>query len=363
MRVLVISRYTNLVRHRSEAEVFIGLAKLGVLITIMTNSDSPFKNIFREAGIKVIPHHPESRFSYRSVAPIRKELSNEDYDILHLFNSKSIPAGIRAARGINVKIITYRGAKGPYWHDLSAYFSHFHPKVNAVICISDYVKSSLVKQRVINSDKLHVIKKGVDINWFHPINKFEYAFKSINPNCKIITCVAHLRPVKGVDYLIQATQILEEFDDLHFVFIGKGTDTNQFHQKISKLSNSSRLHGIGDVEDIRPHIKACDIYVQPSISEGLAKTLIEAMAYSKPIIATCSGGPQEIIKDEVSGKIVPVKDPKAIAKAIKELNGDYKYANKLGESANIFLLRELKIESTIKKTLEVYKTILKVSQG
>ena len=357
MRVLVISRYTNLVRHRSEAEIFIGLANLGVLITIMTNSDSPFKNIFRKEGIKVIPHHPESRFSYRSVAPIRKELLNGDYDILHLFNSKSIPAGIRAARGINLKIITYRGAKGHYWHDLSAYFSHFHQKVNAIVCISDYVKSSLVKQRVINADKLYVIKKGVDINWLHPINEFKYAFKSINPNCKIITCVAHLRPVKGVDYLIQAAQILEEFEDLHFVFIGKGTDTKQFQQKISKISNSSRLHGIGDVEDIRPHIKACDVYVQPSISEGLAKTLIEAMAYSKPIIATRSGGPQEIIKDEVSGKIVPVKDPKAIAEAIIELNSDYKNAKKLGAAANTFLLRELKIELTIKKTLDLYEKI------
>jgi glycosyltransferase involved in cell wall biosynthesis len=210
---------------------------------------------------------------------------------------------------------------------------------------------------VINADKLYVIKKGVDINWFHPINEFEYAFKSINPNCKIITCVAHLRPVKGVDYLIQAAQILEEFEDLHFVFIGKGTDTKQFQQKISKLSNSSRLHGIGDVVDIRPHIKACDVYVQPSISEGLAKTLIEAMAYSKPIIATRSGGPQEIIKDEVSGKIVSVKDPKAIAKGIIELNSDYKNAEKLGAAANAFLLRELTIESTIKKTLELYKKI------
>ena len=109
--------------------------------------------------------------------------------------------------------------------------------------------------------------------------------------------------------------------------------------------------------DIRPHIKACDVYVQPSISEGLAKTLIEAMAYSKPIIATRSGGPQEIIKDEVSGKIVSVKDPKAIAKGIIELNSDYKNAEKLGAAANAFLLRELTIESTIKKTLELYKKI------
>tara|TARA_B100000497_G_scaffold104557_1_gene120319 strand:- start:4174 stop:5250 length:1077 start_codon:yes stop_codon:yes gene_type:complete len=358
MKVLVISRYTNLVRHRSEAEIFIGLANLGVLITIMTNSDSPFENIFIKSGIKVISHHPESRFSHKSVGPIRNELLNEDYDILHLFNSKSIPAGIRAARGINVKIITYRGAKGPYWHDLSAYFSHFHPKVKAVVCISEYVKSSLKKQRVISMNKLHVIKKGVDMTWFHPVDVFPYAFKSINPTCKIVTCVAHLRPVKGVDYLIQATQILEEFDDLHFVFIGKGTDTKQFQEKISKLPNSTRLHGFGDIDDIRPHIKACDIYVQPSISEGLAKSLIEAMAYSKPIITTRSGGPQEIITDQVSGKIVPVRDPEAIAKAIIELNSDNRNAKNLGKAANAFLLRELKIETTIKKTFELYKKII-----
>mgnify|MGYP006155458445 CR=1 FL=1 len=63
MRILVISRYEKFIRHRSEAEIFIRLAESGVSITIMTIPNSPFYNIFSRVGIKVLPHHPETRFS------------------------------------------------------------------------------------------------------------------------------------------------------------------------------------------------------------------------------------------------------------------------------------------------------------
>lgn len=358
MKILVISRYENFIRHRSEAEIFIRLAESGVSVTIMTIPNSPFYDIFSRVGIKVLPHHPETRFSKKSILPIREELLKENYDILQLFNSKSIPAGIIASRGIDVKIVTYRGAKGPYWHDISAYFGHYHPRVSAIICLSSYVKSSITSQRVISSKKLHIIHKGVDISWFNPIKQVVYDFQKSNQNCKIITCVAHLRPIKGIDFLIQAAKILSADKDLHFVFIGRGTDDYNFHRKLSKLPNYERLHGIGEVDDIRPYIKACDIYVQPSISEGLAKTVIEAMAYSKPIIVTRCGGPEEIIHDEISGKVVPIKNAEAIANAIIDFINDMERAKLLGQSAKSYLLKYLTLDLTVNRTLKVYEGLL-----
>lgn len=358
MKVLVISRYENFIRHRSEAEIFIRLAELGVSITIMTTPNSPFYDIFSRVGIKVVSNHPETRFSKKSILPIREELLKGNYDILQLFNSKSIAAGIIASRGINVKIVTYRGAKGPYWHDISAYFGHYHPRVNAIICLSSYVKSSIISQRVISAKKLHIIHKGVNISWFNQVDQVAYDFQKSNKNCKIITCVAHLRPVKGIDFLIQAAKMLSADKDLHFVFIGRGTDDDNFYRTLSKLPNYQRLHGIGEVDDIRPHIKACDIYVQPSISEGLAKTVIEAMAYSKPIIVTRCGGPEEIIHDDISGKVVPIKNAEALANAIIDFINDMERAKRLGQSAKSYLLKELTLEMTADKTLKVYESLL-----
>ena len=358
MRILVISRYENFIRHRSEAEIFIRLAELGVSITIMTTPNSPFYDIFSQVGIKVVPHHPETRFSKKSILPIREELLIGNYDILHLFNSKSIPAGIIASRGINIKIITYRGAKGPYWHDISAYFGHYHPRVNAIICLSEYVKSSILAQGIMSSKKLHVIHKGVDISWFNSVSPATYDFQKSNLNCKIITCVAHLRPVKGVDFLVQAAKMLSGDGDLHFVFIGRGTNDPDFQRKLSKLPNHKRLHGIGEVEDIRSHMKACDIYVQPSISEGLGKTVIEAMAYSKPIIVTRCGGPEEIIQDQMSGEVVPVKNADALANSIINFLKDMDRAKRMGQSAKSFLIKKLNIELTVDKTSKVYRSLL-----
>jgi len=207
---------------------------------------------------------------------------------------------------------------------------------------------------------LHVITKGIDPSWFEGVTPFFYEFQKLNSKAKIITCVAHLRPVKGVDYLIEAAGILANHKDLHFVFVGKGTNQETFRKKLSLMPNFNRLHGFGEVDDVRPHILACNIYVQPSISEGLAKSVIEAMVYSKPIIITKSGGPEEIIQNDVSGKVVPIRNAKALAKSILELLNNDIDQKRFGRAAKKNLLKNLTIEATIAKTLKVYQTILSV---
>jgi len=109
MKILVISNYRPFHTARPEAEIFIGLAKLGVEIDIMTYGDAKYFEIFKEAGINVIDFHPEKKMDKDEIAFIRKHLIEGKHDVIQLYNNPAAVNGIQAAKGLPVKVILYRG--------------------------------------------------------------------------------------------------------------------------------------------------------------------------------------------------------------------------------------------------------------
>ncbi len=358
IKVLVIANFDNEVVKKPEANIIKSIKEAGVDIDVMTFPGSPLKSFFENAGIKVIPHHPVKKVQWSSIKFIRKVIKTGKYDILHLFNSKSIPNGVFASLGLPVKVITYRGAKAQYWHDPTSYLTHYNPRVNGIICLSEYVKKTIIKQRVVSPKKLHVVWKGTDTDWFTGIKPEKYPFKNSEEKAFIVTCAANLRPEKGVDYLLKAAAYLNEYKNIHFVIIGNGTDSVGFNNKISKLPNSSQIHGIGYADNLHAHILAADIYVQPSISEGLCKSIIEAMALGKAVISTKSGGPEEYLVNNKNSLMVPVKDGKAIAKSILELYNNEKKREQLGINAKEFVKDNFSIKKSAFDTIKAYKAVL-----
>ena len=109
IKILVISDYTNDVSSRPEAEVFLGLKKMGVDVEVITSAKSEYVKKFKEAGINVIAYTPQKKKDKKAIEIIRKTLIEGKHDILQLFNTKAITNGIRAAKNLSVKVVTYRG--------------------------------------------------------------------------------------------------------------------------------------------------------------------------------------------------------------------------------------------------------------
>ncbi|MFT6174844.1 MAG: hypothetical protein ACJAY4_001066, partial [Cryomorphaceae bacterium] len=151
-KILVISNYRSTVTVRPEAEIFIGLAKKGWEIDVMTYGDSPYVKNFKEAGVNVIDFHPEKKFDPKAVEKIRKHLIDEKIDILQLYNSKASSNGIKATKGLDVKIVLYRGYQGNlHWYDPSLYTKYYHPRVDKIICNSIGVEEEFRKQTFSNA--------------------------------------------------------------------------------------------------------------------------------------------------------------------------------------------------------------------
>jgi glycosyltransferase involved in cell wall biosynthesis len=175
-----------------------------------------------------------------------------------------------------------------------------------------------------------------------------YNFSEKFPGRKIVLSVGRLAVQKGYYHLIDAISLLKKYDrELMFVVLGEG----KLHQKLvsyaSKKGVSGMIHFEGFVENVIPYFKGCDLFVLPSLYEGMSNAAMEAMSYGKPVILTNVNGAEELIPDEGKGILIPPCDAKAIADAILRLASNDELRNRLGDEAKRHVLKNFPVSDMI----------------
>ena len=361
VKVLVISDYRMEISSRPEAEAMIGLQKAGCDLTIMTYDEGFYPQKFRDAGIRVIPFHPEKKMNKKEIKFIREELIRGDYDILQLFNGKAIINGLAAAKNLSVKVVLYRGFAGHvHWYDPAAYFKFLHPRVDKIICITNSIKQSIDKNLFFNKSKTVKIIKGHSADWYknvEPVNKKDHG---IPTDAFVITMVANVRPFKGVPYLIKSSYHLPPDLPIHFVLIGRGMDDPGFRKMIEKSEYRKNFHIPGFVNDPLPWIAASNVLVLPSTKgEGINKTVVEAMNLAVPAIVTNIDNNEDLFVENAKELVVPVKDEQAITNAILNLYHNPQHRDELGKRSKEHINRHLNIVETIAGIKKLYEDLAK----
>ncbi len=232
-----------------------------------------------------------------------------------------------------------------------------------VIAISDAVREYLVNILKVNKSKIEVIFNGIDVSYFdkgfsaEESDKFKekIGFK----NFKLIGTIARLSPVKGIDYMIDAANmIIRERDNVAFIVIGDGPHKDILTRKVKELGISGRFKFIEAQPDTRLFLRIMDIFLLPSVQEGLGLSIMEAMASGKPVVATNVGGIYTLIKDEKTGLLIPPRSPQSLRNAIIRLLDDEKLSGVLSRNAKEFVWANFKIEDMAEKTLAVYKKVV-----
>lgn len=344
---------------RPEAEIFIEMANRGHKVTIVTQADTEYAKIYTSKGIKVIDHHPKHKISFQSIKTIRKELKSHQYDIVYATNSKSIPNTAFACTGLSVKFITYRGTTGGlYRHDPSAYLTHLHPRVDGIICVSEAVRKDVTKRVWKNNDRVVSIHKGHNIAWYNksPADLSEF---EITKNDFVVVCAVNARPSKGISVILEASKYLADISNLHILLVGKNMDTEPYTGQVRNSKMRSRIHIAGYRHNAPEMIVASDVLVQPSISgEGLPRAVMESMGYGIPPIITTTGGGKEVIEDGITGFIVPIKDPKAIADRVRQLYHEPDLLKKMSNNCKEKIKNELSSNRTADKYIKYFESLL-----
>ena len=360
-KILVISNYRSTVTVRPEAEIFIGLAKKGWEIDVMTYGDSPYVKNFKEAGVNVIDFHPEKKFDPKAVEKIRKHLIDEKIDILQLYNSKASSNGIKAAKGLDVKIVLYRGYQGNlHWYDPSLYTKYYHPRVDKIICNSIGVEEEFRKQTFSNARKKVVtINKGHRLEWYEDVKPADLSVFGVKPGSFVFTCVANTRPMKGVKYIMNALHHLPKDMDFYLLMVGNGLETDEYRRVADESGYGDRVIFTGFQPNALEIDKASDVFLLASIyGESITKSAIEAMSLGTTPLITDIPGNKYLIEHAHSGFMVPSKNPKALADAMWAAYDKKDWTKKLGVLAQRRIAEKLNTDKTIEEMAEFYTDLL-----
>ncbi|PHI19859.1 glycosyl transferase family 1 [Lewinellaceae bacterium SD302] len=361
--ILIISSYADSLNAvRPEGRLFVGLARdHGWEVTLMTQDGSPYTDVMKAAGVRIIDWHPTGKFQAASVRKIREELKRGKYDILHLYNNKAIVNGIRAARGLPVKVATYRGYTGNInWWDPISYLQHLSPRVDLITCVSPAVKEVFDRVPFFNTNKAVVVGKGHEPAWYQKVEALDLKKEFAIPTDRVtIAVVANARRMKGMNYLTAAMRKLPTGLPLHFLFIGRGLDTKANLNDIGKSAYSDRVTFAGFRKDVLRLIKAADVSLLPSVKgEGLSKVLLESMFLARPTIMTSIGGNRHLGVDGETALIVPPRDAAALADAIERVAKDEPLRQRIGPAGETYVTRYFSAEVSAAELNDAYHSLL-----
>lgn len=228
--------------------------------------------------------------------------------------------------------------------------------VDRVTAVSANVRHFCISHIGLPAEKLIVIYNGIELLEKPLASRQEVrAELALPPDTLAIGAVGRLDLVKGVNFLVQA---LSQVDGGHLAVIGDGTERAALEALADSLGMADRVHWAGHRRDVPRLLPAFDLFVQPSLHEGLPNTVLEAMAAGLPVIATAVGGTPEVVLDGVTGLLVPPRDPHALAEAITRLLDLPDLRRRMGQAGRKRVERHFSIEETVRQTEALYETLL-----
>jgi glycosyltransferase involved in cell wall biosynthesis len=318
--------------------------------------------VLAAAGVPLRDIELDARFDLGGIRRLRAELRQGNYDILHVFGNKALQNGLFATWGMPIRIIAYRGIVGnvSFFSPVS-WLRFLNPRIDRIVCVANAVRDHFLQMRPaflrMPVERPVTIYKGHSLDWYtNP--PADLRTVGIPANAFVIGCVANYRPRKGIEYLIEAIADLPQEWQAHLLLVGR-MDAAGLVKAIAASPAAARIHRVGHRTDAPSLTAACDLFVLPSIKrEGLARSLIEAMACGVPPIVTNCGGSPELVVDGVSGLVVPVRDAPAINHAIRRLYEDPERRRRMGAAARGRIGSHFKIEDTIEQTLDLYRNLV-----
>jgi len=359
LKILVLSNYRSTITVRPEAEIFIGLQRAGHQVTIMTYGDSEYVSHFEEVGIKVIDFHSQKKLDKKEIAFIHQEIVAGDYDVMHLFNGRSMVNGIQAAEGTKVKVVLYRGFQGHiHWYDPTAYFKFLHPRVDAVMCNSEGVAEHIAKASIFSKPRLITVNKGHRLKWYKDVEAFKPSELGLPEDGFYAVCAANNRRMKGVPYLLKSFGHLPAEANIHLLLLGKDMDTEENKKIVASLPNPQNIHFLGWRPDSLRIVKMADTFILASLyGESITKSVLEGMSLGTPALISAIPGNRELIEDGVSGYVVPKADPEAMGKALLKMYQEPEKTKAMGKAALERIKNRFSSEITIKGYEQAYLSL------
>ncbi len=231
-----------------------------------------------------------------------------------------------------------------------------------MIAISEPVKQHLLQDFNVSQEKVRLIYNGIDIARFSAQALQDREKKRAElglSGAALVGIIARLSDVKGHCYLFEAMKkVTEQVAGCELLVVGEGKEKGNLLRLADKLGLRQSIKFIDSVEDTAKILPLMDVFVMPSLQEGLGLAVMEAQAAGLAVVTSNIGGLNVLVKDGQTGRMVPPKDVDALARAIVELLKDKAEAKTLGQNARSFIENNFSQDLMVNQTENLYKECL-----
>jgi sugar transferase (PEP-CTERM/EpsH1 system associated) len=316
--------------------------------TVFTfKKDGPLKKLINP-DVKI--HEIEKKNGNSLLFPLRlgRLLKEDSISIVHSNNWSTFGEATIAASVARVPTMIH-AQHGIEMNDAEAYVKSkrfirnrlrqgFSQLTDRIVVVSQATKNFVCNEWKTPECKVQLLYNGIDIDTFSPRSNKEYNSLRTKLNIEqkqtVIGCTGRLMTVKNFPFLIRAFhKISSSFPDSILLLIGDGPERKNIESLTAKCNLNDRIILAGHRDDIKDLLHVLDIFVLPSISEGVSLALLEAMASGLPIIASNVGGNPEVIENNKSGLLVRSNDHDHLAELLSLLLNDEGRREQLGNAA------------------------------
>jgi glycosyltransferase involved in cell wall biosynthesis len=290
--------------------------------------------------------------------------------VVHTHTAKAGALGRLAAALCRVPVVvhTYHG------HVFDGYFPPLQTRLvvaaerllawraSALIAVTERVRRDLLTRGIGRPDRIVVVPLGLDLDPMQaaPARRGELrAELGLAPGTPLVGIVARLVPVKAHETFLQVARDLAPVrPDAVFLIVGDGERRGALEAMARELGVGDRVRFLGWRADLDRLYADLDVVVLTSKNEGSPVALIEAMAAGRPVVSTRAGGVEDVVADGVTGRVVPVGDAGAIARAVVGLLDDPEEAARLGEAARASVVARFGSQRLVDDIDALYQRLL-----
>ncbi|MEZ5571772.1 MAG: TIGR03088 family PEP-CTERM/XrtA system glycosyltransferase [Halioglobus sp.] len=341
------------------------------VIICLTTADN-FQQRITADEVTVFQLHKKDGYDLRCYWSLRKLLRELRPDIIHSRNMAALESqicsfgltGVKRVHGEHGREITDLDGSNWKYLLLRKFMRYF---IHRYIAVSMDLENWLISKVGVRPRDVRQIYNGVDHQRFTPRIVKPLALLPTRwlelDGIVVVGTVGRLTPVKDQQTLLRAFAKARADnpklgDRLRLLIVGDGPLRPMLEQMIEHLSLQEVALLVGDRKDVPDLLQVMDIFVLPSLGEGISNTVLEAMASGLPVIATAVGGNVELVKDGVNGALVPVQDELTLAAAITALSDSAQERTRQGANARQFVCQQFDWDRTVDGYMSVYDELL-----
>ncbi len=310
----------------------------------------------REAEIPAVTVRMRSPLDLRAITSLRRLMRDREVGLIHTHSSIDSWVSTLAAKSLGLPVVRSRHVSIPIPHRRGIVYR----LADRIITSGEAVGRAVIAAG-ISPAKIVSIPAGVDTRRFHAAVSRKKVRDELGLTGPAVGLVAMLRGSKGHRYFLEAAgEVLQVMPETRFLIVGDGIGYRDVEAQVRKMSLDRAVVMTGFRRDIPEVMAALDVLVLPSTrSEATSQVIPQALAVGTPVVATATGGIPEIVRDGITGCLVPPADSHALAGAVLSLLTNPSRARAMAKAGQDLVNASYTFDETMARTTRVYEELLK----